>query len=83
MCGGKETKVECYPGIRINQMKKRIQERKQGDAGVVILHVGTNNVKGHGAHSEIIGEMWELIREAKDKFKGAEVVVSGILRSIP
>ena len=79
VCGGKGTRVECYPGIRLRQMLRKVEEREEGKEKVVVFHAGTNNVKQAGICTSIVGDVWDLVNAARQKFKGSEIVISGIL----
>lgn len=73
--------VHCFPGIRTEQLDRKIGSMtSEGDESVVLIHVGTNDVKGAMTNDHIIGFIWDLCTTAKKKFKGAKIVISGIIR---
>jgi hypothetical protein len=73
--------VDCLPGIRIEQLEKRINNLDdQRDEKVVLLHVGTNDIKHAKTDDHITGFAWDLCTEAANKFASAKIIVSGILR---
>jgi hypothetical protein len=42
-CSG--LKVECFPGIRTEKLRRVIVNRDFGSTEAVVIHVGTNDVK--------------------------------------
>ncbi|KAG8238503.1 hypothetical protein J437_LFUL017801, partial [Ladona fulva] len=47
---------------------------------VVLIHVGTNDVKTAESEDHVIGYVWDLCSVAKEKFAEANIAVCGILR---
>ena len=53
---------------------------KKIDPNVVLLHVGTNNIKKGIMAEEIMGEMMDLVSTIQSTVPEAKVIISGILR---
>ena len=71
-----------FPGIGIGQLRHMISKldaSKFPSNEVVLLHVGTNNVKTSWGPYYIGSEMRMLIKEVKGKFPTSKIVVGGIL----
>jgi hypothetical protein len=37
--------VQCFPGIRIEQVKTVVESRDLGSPDIVVIHVGTNDLR--------------------------------------
>lgn len=74
------TKVNCFPGLKLVELS-RILARAEPDDGVrlVVLHVGSNDLKSSN-NDYIIGDMFEVINNAKACFPNAKITLSGVLR---
>lgn len=80
-CRKRGAAVDCFPGIRAEQLTRKIEDMKQGgQEEVVLLNVGTNNVKSSRSADHIMGDIWDLAGAAKNKFKRAKIIVSGLIR---
>lgn len=80
-CKKQGADVECFPGIRVEQLTRRIENMEEGGhEEVVLLNVGTNNIKSSMSADHLMGEVWDLGVAAKKKFKRAKIVVSGVIR---
>jgi lysophospholipase L1-like esterase len=75
-----DLKVECFPGIKTDQLKRVIENRDFGNSDTVIIHVGTNDMKRTGNLNYVMGDAHDLITTAKTKFSASRVVLSGVLR---
>jgi hypothetical protein len=75
-----DLKVECFPGIRTEQLRRVIENRDFGTPDVFIIHVGTNDMKRTGNLNYVMGDAHELISAAKTKFSASRVVLSGVLQ---
>jgi len=62
-------RVECFPGIRADQLRRVMENRDLGYSDVVI-HVGTNDVRRSRNLDYIMGEVYDLVNTAKAKFPG-------------
>ena len=74
-------RVECFPGIRADQLRRVMENRNLGRADTVIIHVGTNDVRRTRNLDYIMGEVYNLVTTAKEKFPGSRLVLSGVLRN--
>lgn len=75
--------VQIYPGIKIDQLAQqveRVNEEESEKVRVLLLHVGTNDLKKRARADYIMGELYELGMKAKSKFRNAKIVMSGIVR---
>jgi hypothetical protein len=74
-------RVECFPGIRADQLCRVMENRNLGRTDTVIIHVGTNDVRRTRNLDCIMGEVYNLVTTAKEKFPGSRLVLSGVLRN--
>ena len=72
-------RVECFPGIRADQLCRVMENRNLGCADTVIIH--TNDVRRTRNLDCIMGEVYNLVTTAKEKFPGSRLVLSGVLRN--
>jgi hypothetical protein len=79
--GKSDMRVECFPGIRTDQLRRVIQNRDLGCSDAVVIHVGTNDVRSYRDLDLVMGDVYDLVNAAKTKFQGSRVIVSGVLRS--
>jgi hypothetical protein len=70
-------KVECFLGIRTEQLQRVIERRKLGSPDSVVIHVGTNDLRRIGY---LEYDVYDLVNTAKNKFSASRVVLSGGLR---
>jgi hypothetical protein len=73
-------KVECFPGIRTEQLHMVIERRELGSPDSVVIHVGTNDLRRNGNLDYVMGDVYDLVNTAKTKFSASRVVLSGVLR---
>lgn len=73
-----DLKVKCFPGIHTEQMKLVVEQQEEENPETVILHVGSNDLKGNVDH--IMGNMYDLATTVKRKFPAANIVISGVIR---
>ncbi|KAJ4432824.1 hypothetical protein ANN_21463 [Periplaneta americana] len=73
-----ELATECYPGIRVNEMKSVIENQERGDPKNIVLHVGTNDLRRGVDY--IMADVYDLVMETKKKYPAAGIVISGIVR---
>jgi hypothetical protein len=72
---------ECFLGIKVDQLRKVIENRSLGHSDTVVIHVGTNDVRRSRNLDYVMGDMYDLVNKAKAKFSGSNLVFSGVLRS--
>ena len=83
--GKANLRVECFPGIRSDQLRKlvenRVTERRDlGNPDAVVIHVGTNDIKRSRKLDHVMGDIYDLINTAKSNFSSSRVILSGVLR---
>jgi len=76
-----DMRVEGFPGIRTDQLRRVMENRDLGSADTVIIHVGTNDVRRYRNLDYMLGEVYDLVTTAKETFQGSRLVLSGVLRS--
>ena len=75
-----DIKVECFPGIRTEQLQRVIERRELGSPDSVVIHVGTNDLRRTGNLDYVMGDAYDLVNKVKTKFSASRVVLSGVLR---
>jgi lysophospholipase L1-like esterase len=79
-CEEEGYEVHVYPGIKAKELEKKIVERKDDaiDPKVIIVNVGTNNIKSRsGKH--LMVEINELLIRGEETYKNAKWVVGGLV----
>ena len=71
--------VECFPGIKTEQLHRVIEERDQGRPETVIIHVGTNDMRTTRNLNFVTEEVYALVATAKRKLANCRLVLSGVL----
>jgi hypothetical protein len=79
--GKSDMRIECFPGIGVDQLQRVMENRDLGHSDTVVIHVGTNDVRRHRNLDFIMGEVHDLVNTAKAKFPGSRLVHSCVLRS--
>jgi hypothetical protein len=72
--------VECFPGIRTEQLHRVIEKRDLGSPETVVIHVGTNDLRTMKNLDFLVGEVYALVATAKSKLPNCRLVLSGVLR---
>ena len=72
--------VECFLGIRTEQLHSIIKRRGLGSSDNVVIHVGTNNLRRTENRHYVMGDVFDFINTAKTQFSTSRVVLSGVLR---
>jgi hypothetical protein len=72
--------VECFPGIRTEQLHRVIEKRDLGSPETVIIHVGTHDLRAMKNLEFLMGEVYALVSTAKGKLLNCRLVLSGVLR---
>jgi len=75
-----DMKVECFPGIEIEQLQRMIKKRDIGSPETVIIRVGTNYLRTTRNLDFVMGEVYALVATAKRKLANCRLVLSGVLR---
>ena len=74
-------RVECFPGIRTDQLRRVMENSDIGHSDAVVIHVGTNDLRRSRNLYYIMGEVYDLVNRAKTKYPGSRLVLIGVLRS--
>ena len=75
-----EMKVECFPGMKTEQLHRLLEKKKLGNPETVIIHVGTNDMKPTRNLDFVMGELYALVSRAKKKLPKCRLLLSGVLR---
>jgi hypothetical protein len=73
-------RVECFPGIRVDQLRRVMENRDLGHSDAVVIHEATKDIRRPKNLDYIMGEVHDLVSTAKAKFPGSRLVLSGVLR---
>jgi len=73
-------KVECFPGIRTEQLHRVIENKDLGSPDTGVIHVDTNDLRRTGNLNYDMGDVYDLVNKAKTKFSTSRVVLSAVLR---
>ena len=81
-CGAEHTDmmVECFPGIKTEQLHRVIEKRNVSNPETVIIHVGTNDLTTTRNLDFIMGEVYALVATATSRFPNCRLVLSEVLR---
>jgi hypothetical protein len=72
--------VECFPGIRTEQLHRMVESRDLRIPDSVVFHVGTNDLRRTVNLDYVMGEVHALVNTAKAKLPKSRIVLSGVLR---
>lgn len=76
----REARVIALPGATVRAVQREIQNMDPDpEVRAMVLHVGGNDVKDAPSPDYIIGDLYNLVEDAKVKFTKANIVVNGIL----
>ena len=75
-----DMKVECFPGIRTEQLHSVIEIRDLRSSDTVITHASTNNLRRNGNLGYVMGDVFDLVNTVKTKLSTSRIVLSGVLR---
>jgi len=75
-----EMKVECFPGIKTEQLHRVMEKKKLGNPETVIIHEGTNDMRTTRNLDFVMGEVYALLPRAKKKLPNCRRLLSGVLR---
>jgi hypothetical protein len=76
-----DMRVECFPGIRIDKLRRVIENSDLACSDVVVINVGTNDVRISRKLDYVMREMYDLVNTAKTKFPGSRIFLRVDLRS--
>ena len=74
-----DMRVECFPGIKTEQLHRVMEKRNLVSPDTVIIHVGTNDLKTTRNLDFVMGEVYALVSTAKKKLPNCRLVLSGVL----
>jgi hypothetical protein len=74
-------RVECFPGLRADQLRRVKENRDLRYSDAFVIHVRTNYARRSRNLDYIMGEVYDLVNTTKAKFPGSILVLSGILRN--
>ena len=72
--------VECFPGVKTEQLHRVIERRDVGSPETVIILVGTDDLRTTRNFDFVMGEVNALVATAKMKLPNCRLVLSGVLR---
>ena len=75
-----EMRVECFPGIKTEQLHRVMDKADLGSPETVIFHVGTNDLKATGNLDRVMGEVYDLVATVKKKIPNSRLVLGGVIR---
>ena len=75
-----DMKVECFLGIKTEQLHRVMEKRDLVSPETVIIHVGTNDLRTTRNLDFVMGEVYALVSTAKKKLPNSRLVLSGVLR---
>ena len=75
-----DMKVECFPGIRTEELHRVIENRDLGNPDTVVIDVGTSDLRRTGNLDYVVADVYDLVNAAKTKFSTSRLVLSGVLR---
>ena len=75
-----DMKVECFLGIKTEQLHRVMEKRTLVSPDTVIIHVGTNDLKTMRNLDFVMGEVYALVSTAEKKLLNCRLILSGVLR---
>jgi hypothetical protein len=75
-----DMKVECFSGIKTEQLHREMERMELDSAETLIIHVGTNDLRSARNLDLVLGEVYALVSTAKKKLPNCKLVLSGVLR---
>jgi lysophospholipase L1-like esterase len=71
--------IERFPGIRTEQLHRVTDNRDLGSPDIVVLQVGTNDLRNTRNLDYVMGEVYGLMNTVKTKFHTSKIILSGVL----
>jgi len=65
-------RVECFPGIRTDQLRRVMENKNLGYSDTVVIHVGTNDVRKSRKLDYIVGDVYDLVNTQRQNFRAPE-----------
>jgi hypothetical protein len=63
--------VQCFPGIRTEQLQRVMENRDLGSPDTVVIRVGTNDLRRTANLDYVMGDVYSLVNKARSKFPQA------------
>ena len=79
----KSKRVQCFPGIRADQLRRVMENRGLGYSDAVVIHVGKNDVRRCRNLDYVMGEVYDLVNTAKAIFLGSRLVLNPYPTAFP
>jgi hypothetical protein len=73
-------KVECFPGIIMEELHRVFEKRYLGSPDTVVIHVGTNDLRRTENLDYFMGDVYDLVNTAKTKSSKSRAVLRGVMR---
>ena len=70
------TKFECFPGIRTEQLQRVIKNRDLRSPHTVFILVGTIDLRRTGNLDYVMGDVYDLVNTTETMFSTSRVVLS-------
>jgi hypothetical protein len=77
-----EMNVECFPGIKTEQLHRMMELQELGNPETVTIDVGANDMEKEQCRRNVDfvkGELYVLVSPAKKKFSNWRLSLSGVL----
>jgi hypothetical protein len=58
-------KVQCFPGIRTEQLQRVMENLDQGSPDTAAIHVGTNDLRRTANLGYMMGDVYALVNKEK------------------
>jgi hypothetical protein len=58
-------RVQCFPGIRTEQLQRVMENRDLGSPDTLVIHVGTNDLRRTANLDYVMGDVYALVNKAK------------------
>ena len=71
--------VECFPGIKTEQLRRVTEKRDPDSSETVIIYVGINDLRTMRNFDFVTGEFYALVTAANRKLPNCRHVLSGVL----
>ena len=80
-CKNEGYQVFCYPGIRVEELKHKVElmNIKSNPPDIIVIHVGTNNIRNGVYAEDIMGDTMDLVDYIKSQVPSSKIIISGIL----
>jgi hypothetical protein len=72
-------RVECFPGMRTEQLQRVMENRDLGSPDTAVIHVGTNDLRRTANLDYVMRDVCALVTKAKTKFLQSRLVLGGVL----